>query len=164
MNRFKSFSFIFIIFVLFFSQFVFSSSKERKIIPFEIDVFSGEKKGHISGKVCILITDYDYLNCSLCRNSLFRFIEKANENKAENILGVVVCSKDLIDSEQNRKVAQKRIKGFCIGIDVKFPMILDEDHIFSSYKGKEPRLIVLDTIQKEINEFLLSEIPFHKIF
>ncbi len=164
MNRFKTFIIVFIIFILFLSLFALSSGKEEKKIPFKTDIFSSKRQGYSAGKICILIMDYDYLNCSLCRNTLFRFIEKTNENKAENILGVVVCSKDLIDSEQKRKVAQKRIKGFCIGIDVKFPMILDEDHIFSSYKGKEPRLIVLDTIQKEINEFLLSEIPFHKIF
>jgi len=81
----------------------------------------------------LLIIDFGFLNCPLCVQSLTEFIHVINAcNLEESVLGVLVLDGERLnsDADMRMRIAEKRLKGFIIGYDIRFPVVLDRQGIF----------------------------------
>jgi hypothetical protein len=112
--------------------------------------FLGEKR-------FLLVIDFGFLNCSLCVQSLTEFIQVVNAcNLEDSVLGVLVLHKysSEPDSDKRVRIAEKRLKGFIIGHDIRFPVILDRQGIFRLINPEaSATLLVFDTQQQVIKKY-----------
>ena len=125
--------------VLFFIADSYSKEKDRNLIP---------------DKKFLLIIDMGLINCSLCLQSFTRFIEVINANGLEKSgLGVLIFEREEneLNSEKNIQIIEKQLRGFISGNDIKFPIILDRNGVFSDLNldSGDTALILVD-IQKRI--------------
>lgn len=111
-------------------------------------------RNYISDKRYLLIIDTSFLNCSLCLQSFTKFIETINANGLEeSVLGVLIfdTEENELSSERDIQIIEKQLRGFISGNNIKFPIILDRNGVFSNLNldSSDTALISLD-IQKKI--------------
>ena len=115
-------------------------------------------RNYISDKRYILIIDIGFLNCSLCLQSLTKFIEVINENGLEkSVLGILIFDtvEDGLNSERDIQIIEKQLRGFISGNNIKFPIILDRDGIFNdlSLDSVDTTLILFDIRKKIVKKY-----------
>jgi len=112
--------------------------------------FSDEKR-------FLLIIDFGFLNCPLCVQSLMEFIQAVNACCLEDsVLGVLALRRERFESEPDRwiRIAEKRLKGFIIGHDIRFPVVLDRQGIFRLINPEaSATLLVFDRQQKSLKKY-----------
>jgi hypothetical protein len=118
---------------------------------------AGYHLNFIEEKRFLLIIDFGFLNCPLCVESLTEFIQVVNACNLENsVLGVLIlhkCSSEP-DSEKRVRIAEKRLKGFIIGHDIRFPVVLDRQGIFRFINPEaSATLLVFDAQQQVIKKY-----------
>ncbi len=125
------------------------------VLFFITDSNSKEKdRNPILDKKFFLIIDMDFINCSLCLQSFTKFIETINANELEkSVLGILIFheDEDELSSEIDIQIIEKQLRGFISGNNIKFPIILDRNGVFSDLNLdlSETALILFD-IQKKI--------------
>ncbi|MCP2604760.1 hypothetical protein NLC29_01215 [Candidatus Aminicenantes bacterium AH-873-B07] len=120
-------------------------------------------------KKFLLLIDFVYLNCPPCMQSLIDFINIINSYKLENsVLGVLIYPKveTELDTKKHAKIIEKQLRGFTIGNDIKFPIILDKNGIFNSLNQKGVSLILFDIQDRVIKKykFPLRKSQINEIF
>ena len=113
-----------------------------------------KERNHISDKRYLLIIESDFLNCPLCLQPFTKFIETINANALEkSVLGVLIFDKEEneLSSERDIQIIEKQLRGFISGNNIKFPIILDRNGVFSNLNldSSDTALISFD-IQKKI--------------
>ncbi len=111
-------------------------------------------RNYISDKKYLLVIDSEFISCPLCQQSFTEFIEVINANGLErSVLGILVhdTEEDELNSERDVQIVEKQLRGFISGNNIKFPIILDKDGIFSGLNSDsgDTALILFD-IQKNI--------------
>ncbi len=95
-----------------------------------------------------------FINCSLCLQSFTKFIEIINANELEkSVLGILVFYKeeDELSSEIDIQIIEKQLRGFISGNNIKFPIVLDENGVFSDLNlDLSDTALILFDIQKKI--------------
>ena len=129
--------------VLFFITDSNSKEKDRNLIP---------------DKKFLLIIDMGFINCSLCLQSFTKFIETINANGLEkSVLGILVFYKeeDELISEKNIQIIEKQLRGFISGNNIKFPIVLDRNGVFSDLNldSSDTALILFDIQKKVIKKY-----------
>ncbi len=125
------------------------------VLFFITDSNSKEKdRNPILDKKFFLIIDMDFINCSLCLQSFTKFIETINTSELEkSVLGILIFheDEDELSSEIDIQIIEKQLRGFISGNNIKFPIILDRNGVFSDLNLdlSETALILFD-IQKKI--------------
>lgn len=125
------------------------------ILFFITDSNSIEKnRNFTSNKKFLLIIEIGFINCSLCLQSFTKFIETINANGLEqSVLGILIFDKeeDELNSEIDIQIIEKQLRGFISGNNIKFPIIMDRDGVFSDMNldSGDTTLISFD-IQKKI--------------
>jgi len=111
----------------------------------------------IEEKRFLLIIDFGFLNCPLCIQSLMEFIQVVNAcNLEDSVLGVLALERERLDpdSDKRMRIAEKRLKGFIIGHDIRFPVVLDRQGIFRLINPEaSATLLVFDTQQKVLKKY-----------
>ena len=112
--------------------------------------FSDEKR-------FLLIIDFGFLNCPLCVQSLMEFIQAVNAYDLEDsVLGVLAFHENSSEPDTDRRVriAEKRLKGFIIGHDIRFPVFMDRQGIFRLINPEaSATLLVFDRQQKTLKKY-----------
>ena len=112
--------------------------------------FSDEKR-------FLLIIDFDFLNCPLCVQSLMEFVQAVNAcNLEDSVIGVVAFHENSSepDTDRRARIAEKRLKGFIIGHDIRFPVVLDKQGIFRLINPEaSATLLVFDNQQKTLKKY-----------
>lgn len=126
-------------------------------------------RNFISEKRFLLIIDFYFLSCPLCKQSLEKCIDVINTNGLEkSVLGVLIFDREKIeiDFEKYTKIMKKKLRGFIIGNDIKFPILLDRNGVFKNLNPDAGFLILFDTQNEIIKkyEFPLSRAQFNEIF
>ena len=129
--------------VLFFITDSNSREKDRNLIP---------------DKKFLLIIDMGFINCSLCLQSFTKFIETINANELEkSVLGILIYYKEEneLNAEKNIKIIEKQLRGFISGNNIKFPIILDKNGVFSDLNLdlSDTALILFDIQKKVIKKY-----------
>ncbi len=129
--------------VLFFIADSNSKEKDRNLIP---------------DKKFLLIIDMSFINCSLCLQSFTKFIEIINANGLEkSVLGILIFDKeeDELSFEIGLQIIEKQLRGFISGNNIKFPIILDKNGIFSDLNLdlSDTALILFDIQKKAIKKY-----------
>jgi hypothetical protein len=129
--------------VLFFITDSNSREKDRNLIP---------------DKEFLLIIDMGFINCSLCLQSFTKFIETINANELEkSVLGILIYYKEEneLNAEKNIKIIEKQLRGFISGNNIKFPIILDRNGVFSDLNLdlSDTALILFDIQKKVIKKY-----------
>ncbi len=105
----------------------------------------------------LLIIDFGFLNCPLCIQSLTEFIQMVNAcNLEDSILGVLVLDGEKLgpDSDRRIRIAEKRLTGFIIGYDIRFPVVLDRQGIFRLINPEaSATLLVFNGLQKTLKKY-----------
>ena len=105
----------------------------------------------------LLIIDFGFLNCPLCVQSLMEFIQAVNAcNLEDSVLGVFAFHENSSEPDTDRwvRIAEKRLKGFIIGHDIRFPVALDRQGIFHLINPEaSATLLVFDTEQKTLKKY-----------
>lgn len=117
----------------------------------------------------LLIIDFGFLSCPLCVQSLSEFIDVINSRALEkSIIGVLIFERERNESgfEKYINVMEKRLKGFIIGNDIKFPIILDRNGVFKNFSQNLTTLILFDNRNKIIKKynFPLNKVEINEIF
>ncbi len=111
----------------------------------------------IDEKRFLLIIDFGFLNCPLCVQSLIEFIQAVNTcNLEDSVLGVLAFHENSLEPDTDRRVriAEKRLKGFIIGHDIRFPVVLDRQGIFRLINPEaSATLLVFDRQQKTLKKY-----------
>jgi len=129
--------------VLFFITDSNSREKDRNLIP---------------DKEFLLIIDMGFINCSLCLQSFTKFIETINSSGLEkSVLGILIYYKEEneLNAEKNIKIIEKQLRGFISGNNIKFPIILDKNGVFSDLNLdlSDTALILFDIQKKVIKKY-----------
>ena len=129
--------------VLFFITYSNSKEKDRNPIP---------------DKKFLLIIDMGFINCSLCLQSFTKFIETINSSGLEkSVLGILIFYKeeDELSSEIDIQIIEKQLRGFISGNNIKFPIILDKNGVFSDLNLdlSDTALILFDIQKKVIKKY-----------
>ncbi len=108
----------------------------------------------ILDKNFLLIIDMGFINCSLCLQSFTKFIETINANEIEkSVLGILIFHKDEdeLSSEIDIQIIEKQLRGFISGNNIKFPIILDKNGVFSDLNlDLSDTALILFDIQKRV--------------
>ena len=129
------------------------------VLFFIADSNSKEKdRNPILDKKFFLIIDMDFINCSLCLQSFTKFIETINANELEkSVLGILIYYKEEneLNAEKNIKIIEKQLRGFISGNNIKFPIILDRNGVFSDLNLdlSDTALILFDIQKKVIKKY-----------
>ena len=129
------------------------------VLFFITDSNSKEKdRNPILDKKFFLIIDMDFINCSLCLQSFTKFIETINANELEkSVLGILIFheDEDELSSEIDIQIIEKQLRGFISGNNIKFPIILDRNGVFSDLNLdlSETALILFDVQKKVIKKY-----------
>ncbi len=129
------------------------------VLLFIFDSNSMEKDGNFtSDKRYILIIDIGFLNCSLCLQSFTKFIETINANGLEkSVLGILIFNteENELSSERDIQIIEKQLRGFISGNNIKFPIILDRDGVFSNMNldSSDTALILFDIQEKIVKKY-----------
>ncbi len=131
------------------------------VLLFIFDSNSMEKDGNFtSDKRYILIIDIGFLNCSLCLQSFTKFIETINANGLEkSVLGILIFNteENELSSERDIQIIEKQLRGFISGNNIKFPIILDRDGVFSNMNldssDTATALILFDIQEKIVKKY-----------
>jgi hypothetical protein len=129
------------------------------VLFFITDSNSQEKdRNPILDKKFFLIIDMDFINCSLCLQSFTKFIETINANELEkSVLGILIFheDEDELSSEIDIQIIEKQLRGFRSGNNIKFPIILDRNGVFSDLNLdlSETALILFDVQKKVIKKY-----------
>ncbi|MEM0385745.1 MAG: hypothetical protein ACPLPQ_10340 [Candidatus Saccharicenans sp.] len=101
-----------------------------------------EPPGLMKNIKLILIINQDFIECPLCQNSLDIFLEFIKTHELENnILGILSIDKDNRNDENRIKFMQKQLRGYIIGNNIRFPVLIDRSGIFMPKTNKAPVLI-----------------------
>lgn len=105
----------------------------------------------------LFLMDMSFLSCSLCLQSLTEFVGVIHEYGLEDsVFGIMIMDEvqDGADVERNRKIAEKRLKGFVVGNNIPFSFFLDEQGVFRSLnQNASATLIVLDSREKTVARY-----------
>ncbi len=118
---------------------------------------SREAGGENSETCILLIIDLTFLNCPLCVQSLADFIAMVQANGLENsVFGILVFDREKkkADLEKYMRIIEKRLRGFVIGHNIKFPIFLDQNGVFNLVCQQASALLVLFDVQnRRIKEY-----------
>lgn len=125
------------------------------VLFFITDSNSKEKdRNSILDKKFFLIIDMDFINCSLCLQSFTKFIETINANELEkSVLGILIFheDEDELSSEIDIQIIEKQLRGFISGNNIKFPIILDKNGVFSDLDlDLSVTALILFDVQKKV--------------
>ena len=125
------------------------------VLFFITDSNSKEKdRNPILDKKFFLIIDMDFINCSLCLQSFTKFIETINANELEkSVLGILIFheDEDELSSEIDIQIIEKQLRGFRSGNNIKFPIILDKNGVFSDLDlDLSVTALILFDVQKKV--------------
>lgn len=112
---------------------------------------SREAGGENSETCILLIIDLTFLNCPLCVQSLASFIAMVQANRLENsVFGILVFDREKkkADLERYLTIIEKRLRGFMIGHDIKFPILLDQNGVFNLVCPQASALLIIFDAQK----------------
>jgi len=101
-------------------------------------------------KKYIFFIDFNYINCPICLDSISEVLEYLKRENPDNIIGIVVCDDSFYKSERNIRIISRQIEGFKVGNGIYFPMYIDFNGCFSSFKGIGASLIELNNISKTV--------------
>jgi hypothetical protein len=99
------------------------------------------------GKFILVVFDFESLSCELCLDSFKNFCEelqsKGQQNSAVGILTYrnLEGKKGLSDFT---KIIEKKLRGFIIGNNIEFPILLDKFRIFEEMNFKEAVILLFD--------------------
>lgn len=100
----------------------------------------------------ILIINQDFIECPLCQNSLDIFLRFIKAHELEkNILGILSIDKDIINDEKRIKFIQKQSRGYIIGNNIRFPVLIVRSGIFMPKTNKAPVLIYFNYRKRNID-------------
>ncbi len=141
------------------------------VLFFIADSNAKEKaRNFIPDKKFLLIIDMGFINCSLCLQSFTDFIEIINANELEkSVIGVLIFEREEneLNAEKNIQIIKKQLRGFISGNNIKFPIILDKNGVFSDLNldSSDTALILFDIQKKVIKryEFPLTKGQLNKI-
>ncbi|HDZ27242.1 hypothetical protein LCGC14_0793220 [marine sediment metagenome] len=125
------------------------------VLFFITDSNSNEQdRNPILDKKFFLIIDMDFINCSLCLQSFTKFIETINANELEkSVLGILIFheDEDELSSEIDIQIIEKQLRGFILGNNIKFPIILDKNGVFSDLDlDLSVTALILFDVQKKV--------------
>jgi hypothetical protein len=91
----------------------------------------------------LLILDNASINCNLCIKSLEKFIDLVHEFDLEFITtGILISSETENEkTEKQKNIIRKQLKGFIIGNNITFPIIIDDHDVFN-FKNKSGMFLI----------------------
>ncbi len=110
------------------------------------------------GKFILVVFDFESLSCPLCLDSFKNFCEALQSKGKENsALGVLIYRnpEDEKAVDDHTKIIEKKLRGFIIGNNIEFPIILDKFHIFNGTSAKGTGVILFDA-----SKGILKRYPF----
>lgn len=107
-------------------------------------------------KLILIIIDFKDFFCPLCLESLKNFCEALYSKKEENLaVGVLIFENP--DDEENIerfiRIIEKQLRGFVIGNNIKFPIILDRFHIFKELNLEDSDIILFHLPRKLLKKY-----------
>jgi len=110
------------------------------------------------GRLILVVFEFESLSCPLCLDSFKNFCEalqsKGQENSALGVLTYRIQeSEKAIDVYT--KIIEKKLRGFIIGNNIEFPIILDKFHIFNGTNLKGTGVILIDASKGILKRYAL---------
>lgn len=145
---------------IFFTCFILSPAENQEI---------SEKKFSPEGRLILVILDFESLSCSLCLESFKAFCETLESYSAENFALGILIFKALIgeeDTEKFEKIIEKQLRGFMVGNNIQFPILLDKLHVFQALGLNDTGIILFDFSRNLLKKytFPLSQKQLDEIF
>jgi hypothetical protein len=99
------------------------------------------------GRLILVIFDFESLSCPLCLDSFKNFCEALQSKGQQNsAIGILTYrnpeSEKALDNYT--KIIEKKLRGFIIGNNIEFPILLDKFHIFEGMNLKEAAIFLFD--------------------
>lgn len=99
-----------------------------------------------AGPLLLIIIDFNDFFCPFCLNYLSFFCDLIHSKGFENHTVGILTFKNEGDRENvegEMKIMEKRLRGFIIGNNIQFPVILDQFRALADWNLGESRLIYL---------------------
>lgn len=104
----------------------------------------------------LIVIDFDDFMCMTCLDSFLNFCRSFPEAALEKHAWGILILKDGIDengSLDNVEIAEKKLRGFINANHIKFPFLIDENRLFSSFKSGGSSVVVFDTENRRISHY-----------
>ncbi|HZX10894.1 MAG TPA: hypothetical protein VFG01_08090 [Acidobacteriota bacterium] len=105
----------------------------------------------------IFFIDLNTLICPICLNSIEGVLSDLKMKNPDKVIGIVVCDKYAPPSEKYLRIINRQIKGFKIGFELSFPIYIDSNGHFSSFKENGVSLIELNNTNNRVIKKNLSQ-------
>lgn len=121
------------------------------------------------GKLILVIFDFESLSCPLCLDSFKNFCE-ALQSKGQQNLAVGILTFRNPEGEKAvddyTKIIEKKLRGFIVGNNIEFPILLDKFHVFGGMNLKEAAIFLCDFSKGMLKKytFPLTKKQLNEIF
>ena len=105
----------------------------------------------------LLIIDFGDFMCFSCLESFLQFCYSLpHQFQDRNVWGVVIFDGKLGSESEDVavKIVEKKIRGFRKSNGVRFPILVDRSHIFSSLADKGTTIVVLKGEAQEVKRYI----------
>jgi hypothetical protein len=110
------------------------------------------------GRLMLLVFDFESLSCPLCLDSFKNFCEALQSKGQENsTIGILTYKNPEGEKalDNYTKIIQKKLRGFIIGNNIEFPILLDKFHIFEGMNLKEAAIFLFDLSKGMLKKYTL---------
>jgi hypothetical protein len=110
------------------------------------------------GRLILVIFDFESLSCPLCLDSFKNFCEALQSKGQENSAVGILTYKNPEDEKAHdnyTKIIEKKLRGFIIGNNIEFPILLDKFHIFEGMNLKEAAIFLFDFSKGMLKKYTL---------
>lgn len=110
------------------------------------------------GRFFLVVFDFESFSCPLCLDSFKNFCE-ALQSKGQEDSAVGILTYRNPEGEKAvddyTKIIEKKLRGFTIGNNIEFPILLDKFHIFNGTSLKGTGVILIDASKGILKRYTL---------
>jgi hypothetical protein len=110
------------------------------------------------GRLILVIFDFESLSCPLRLDSFKNFCEALQSKGQENsAVGILTYKNPEGEKalDNYTKIIEKKLRGFIIGNNIEFPILLDKFHIFEGMNLKEAAIFLFDFSKGILKKYTL---------
>lgn len=115
--------------------------------------------------LCWILIDFDTFFCSPCLAPLLEFCQALpGPIQEERLRGILVYSRRSDGSEDSRhaRIVQTKMQGFIKANDIRFPIVLDEHHLFNGLLKSNTQAFLFDDQRQVVRKFSFPFQPGEK--
>ena len=113
-------------------------------------------ENHSPPPLLLVILDFNSFSCLTCLDSFLDFHRRLSGTEDERLLwGILVfdAGREKQSGPRFIQILEKKLNGFVQGNRLRFPIIIDRDHLFSSLAEEGSAVLVFDPNQRMMRKF-----------